>query len=68
MGVDGFFCDNSDVYYKYKKEGIYSGLVQILHGLRATGKDVVLNGGDTFAHRYMIFKQCLILSAVQNAG
>jgi len=53
MGVDGFFCDNSDVYYKYKKEGIYSGLVQILHGLRATGKDVVLNGGDTFAHRYM---------------
>lgn len=47
-GVDGLFVDNCDVYYQYKEENIYQGLVDILTGLKGKGCTVIINGGDVF--------------------
>ena len=33
-GIDGFFIDNADVYYQYKKKEIYQGLYNILSDLK----------------------------------
>jgi hypothetical protein len=46
--VDGFFLDNADVYYEYKNENIYDGLVSIISGLGRYGLPLIVNGGDTF--------------------
>ena len=46
--VDGFFVDNCDVYYVYPREEILEGLGVIMQALVQTGKDVIINGGDTF--------------------
>lgn len=45
-GIDGFFVDNCDVYYNYRKPGILDGLTSIMKALVATGKAVLINGGD----------------------
>ena len=50
--VDGFFVDNCDVYYVYPREEILEGLAVLMKGLVATGKQVVINGGDTFLDAY----------------
>ncbi len=50
-GVDGFFIDNTDVYYKYKTGKTYYGLVKILKGLKKYKKDIIINGGDTFVKK-----------------
>lgn len=48
-GVDGFFVDNSDVYYQYKKSKIYKGLNKILERLRKfSKKKILINGGDVY--------------------
>ncbi len=52
-GVDGFFVDNCDVYYKYKGGRIYTGIVNILTTLMSYNKEVIINGGDTFISEYM---------------
>ena len=46
--VDGFFVDNCDVYYIYPRAEILDGLGTIMQALVQTGKDVIINGGDTF--------------------
>ena len=51
-GIDGFFVDNCDVYYVYPDRDILNGLSVILEGLRATGKGVIINGGDSFVDTY----------------
>lgn len=51
-GADGFFIDNCDVYYQYPTQPILDGLMNILHRLRATGADILINGGDTFVSAY----------------
>lgn len=51
-GIDGFFVDNCDVYYAYPDSDILDGLSIIMEGLRATGKEVIINGGDTFVDAY----------------
>ena len=51
-GIDGFFVDNCDVYYQYPKAGIFEGLSIIMKGLKATGAEVVVNGGDAFLGAY----------------
>ena len=51
-GVDGFFIDNCDVYYLYPTQEIFDGLSGILRNLRATGADVIINGGDVFITEY----------------
>ncbi len=51
-GVDGFFVDNTDVYYNYEREDIFEGLNVILTGLKNTGAYVLINGGDTYVMEY----------------
>ena len=50
-GVDGFFIDNTDIYYLYPREDIYRGIVSILQQLKETECLVILNGGDAFVRR-----------------
>ncbi|MBP5223571.1 MAG: endo alpha-1,4 polygalactosaminidase [Lachnospiraceae bacterium] len=50
--IDGFFVDNCDVYYVHPKEEILEGLTVIMKGLKATGKKVIINSGDTFLDAY----------------
>ena len=50
--IDGFFVDNCDVYYVHPKEEILEGLMVIMKGLKATGKKVIINSGDTFLDAY----------------
>lgn len=50
--IDGFFVDNCDVYYVHPKQEILEGLTMIMKGLKATGKKVIINSGDTFLDAY----------------
>lgn len=50
--IDGFFVDNCDVYYLYPTKEIMDGLTIILKSMIATGKAVVINGGDTYLDAY----------------
>ena len=52
-GVDGFFIDNTDVYYEYKEPRIYKGLVKILTDIRKLNARVIINGGDVFVSKYL---------------
>lgn len=49
-GVDGFYLDNSDVYYEYETDEIFDGLKIIYETLRQTDKYIMINGGDTFVY------------------
>ena len=49
-GVDGFYLDNSDVYYEYEEEKIFDGLKSICLELKKTNKYLMINGGDTFVN------------------
>lgn len=51
-GIDGIFVDNCDVYYQYRNAEIFDGLTTIMKGLKSTGKDVIINGGDSFLNTY----------------
>lgn len=51
-GVDGFFIDNCDVYYIAHNKNIFNGLSKILRNIKALGKAVVINGGDTYITQY----------------
>lgn len=52
-GIDGFFIDNTDVYYHYKRAGIYKGLVNILTGIKKMNAKLIINGGDEFVTKYI---------------
>lgn len=52
-GIDGFFVDNLDVYYKYPRDEIYEGLLSILTHIRNAKMEVIINGGDCFVRRYL---------------
>ena len=51
-GIDGFFVDNCDVYYHYKKKAIMNGLSVMMKAMVATGKKVLINGGDCYLDAY----------------
>ena len=51
-GIDGYFVDNCDVYYQYPEPEMLEGLSVIMEGLKATGADVIVNGGDAFVEAY----------------
>lgn len=51
-GIDGFFVDNCDVYYNYRKKEILDGLTNLMKELVATGKAVLINGGDCYLDAY----------------
>ena len=50
-GIDGMFIDNCDVYYQYKTDKTYKGLVKILSRIRQNGSKIIINGGDSFVTR-----------------
>ena len=50
--IDGFFVDNCDVYYMYQSDEMLDGVATIMKGLVATGKEVIMNGGDAFIEGY----------------
>ena len=50
--IDGFFVDNCDVYYMYPNDEMLDGVATIMKGLVATGKEVIMNGGDAFIEGY----------------
>ena len=50
-GVNGFFIDNTDVYYHYKTDNIYEGLNNMMSGLKKLGLPVIINGGDVYMQR-----------------
>ena len=59
-GIDGFFIDNTDTYYYALEElknqdladEVFGGLNTILHQLYLSGKEVIINGGDTYVTAY----------------
>ena len=51
-GIDGFFVDNCDVYYHFPAAKILNGLTNIMKTMINTGKDVLINGGDTYLDAY----------------
>lgn len=56
-GVDGFFVDNTDVYYNYPQESIYDGILTILDYMDHTGRKIILNGGDCFVKNILQLKK-----------
>jgi hypothetical protein len=47
--IDGFFLDNTDVYYHYPDRDIYDGILDILERLGDEyGLPLIINGGDAF--------------------
>lgn len=52
-GVDGFFIDNTDVYYNYNNDGVYQGLTNILMELKNSKAQIVINGGDAYVSKYL---------------
>lgn len=50
--IDGFFVDNCDVYYLYPSEEIMNGLTNIMQAMINTGKEVIINGGDSYLDAY----------------
>lgn len=56
-GVDGFFLDNTDIYYHYPNEKILQGLKNIINNLNIYKKDLIINGGDTFISKAILSSQ-----------
>ena len=52
-GADGFYVDNADVYYEYRKDEIFDGLTNILTRLQSLNTYVMINGGDTYVDEYL---------------
>lgn len=59
-GIDGFFVDNCDVYYKYPKQKIFKGLTKILKHLRKYQKPVIINGGNAYVMKYKAKRRNLL--------
>ena len=53
MELDGFFLDNTDVFYHYPTDDIFQGLCTILKGLKIYDRPIIINGGDTFVSKCM---------------
>ena len=63
-GVDGFFVDNTDVYYNYPQESIYDGILTILDYMNHTGRKIILNGGDCFVKKYLTTEKNVLIDGV----
>ena len=63
-GVDGFFVDNTDVYYNYPQESIYDGILTILDYMDHTGGQIMINGGDCFVKKYLTTEKNVLIDGV----
>lgn len=52
-GIDGFFIDNTDVYYQYPTEDTFQGLCLIMKRLKNYKLKILINGGDLFVSKCM---------------
>lgn len=52
-GVDGFFIDNTDVYYHYPTDEVFEAVSSILKKLQSKDTYVLINGGDSFVREYL---------------
>mgnify|MGYP005968013513 CR=1 FL=1 len=62
--VDGFFVDNTDVYYNYPQESIYDGILTILDYMDHTGRKIMINGGDCFVKKYLTTEKNVLIDGV----
>lgn len=63
-GVDGFFVDNTDVYYNYPQECIYDGILTILDYMDHIGGKILINGGDCFVKKYLTTEKNILIDGV----
>lgn len=47
-GIDGFWVDNTDVYYFFPRKEILDGIVQLINRLNLFNLDLIINGGNQF--------------------
>ena len=62
--MDGFFVDNTDVYYNYPQESIYDGILTILDYMDHTGRKILINGGDCFVKKYLTTEKNVLIDGV----
>ena len=62
--MDGFFVDNTDVYYNYPQESIYDGILTILDYMNHTGRKIMINGGDCFVKKYLTTEKNVLIDGV----
>lgn len=64
-GVDGFFIDNTDVYYHFENEETYRALCTILYGLQSEYMlPIIINGGDMYVTRALDEEEYVPFDAV----
>lgn len=52
-GVDGFFIDNTDVYYHYATDEVFESVSEILKNLQNKDTYILINGGDAYVTEYL---------------
>ncbi|SEA46475.1 extracellular protein [Pseudobutyrivibrio sp. ACV-2] len=52
-GVDGFFIDNTDVYYHYATDEVFESVSGILKNLQNKDTYIFINGGDAYVTEYL---------------
>lgn len=62
--IDGFFVDNTDVYYFYPEKEIYDGIITILQNIKRYNKKVIINGGDFFVKKYFASEKNEIIDGI----
>ena len=67
-GVDGFFIDNCDVYYQYKTDEIYDGLINIMERLNKYDIDIIINGGNDFVSKLILDGKTALIDGVNQEG
>ena len=77
-GADGLWLDNTDVYYKYRRENIYKGLLNIISRIHSKHIPIYINGGDEFVTRLInsgkgklingVFQEEVLTSIVSYSG
>lgn len=69
-GIDGFWIDNTDVYFFFPRHDIFDGIVRIIQRLEAYKLDLILNGGNIFVKQAVLDPQtpkCNILGVNQES-
>ena len=51
--MDGFFIDNTDVYYHYSTDEVFESVSVILKNLQNKDTYILINGGDTYVTEYL---------------
>lgn len=53
-GVDGFWINNTDVYYFYPTKAVFEGIIDIINRLNVFNLDLVINGGNKFVEEAIL--------------